>query len=233
MGALNIRPLQEIVKDAISEIGNPSVFSFSDYVNTIERKAHEIYLEEERRAIERILLEKFSPTSVLRNILKSLVDLIQELSTIIANTRRSRGGGSSEYILKEALARHANIESEVIGKHKGEESYYPDLAIPSLIDLTQNKHKSIALAVKRTLRERWREDTDVFKYFPNSAFVCISEDTDISNRKLRDMEKIGIKVLFIPDNIHEKHEDFINKNIKIMKVYKLSFLPDWIRTILS
>ncbi len=233
MGALNIRPLQEIVKDAISEIGDPSAFSFSDYVNTIERKAHEIYLEEEREAIERILLEKFSPTSVLRNILKGLVNLIQELSTIIANTRRSRGGGSSEYILKEALFRYANIESEVIGKQKGEGSYYPDLAIPSQINLNQNKHKSIALAVKRTLRERWREDVAIFNHFPNAAFVCISESTDISNRKLRDMEKEGIKTLFLPDQIYEKHESFINNNIKTMKVYKLSFLPDWIRTILS
>jgi len=233
MGTLDIRPLKEIVEDAISEVGDPSPFSFSDYVNAIERKAHEIYLEEERKAIERILLKKFGSASILRNILKGLVSFIQELSTVIANTRRSRGGGSSEYILKEALFRYANIESEVIGKQKGRESYYPDLAIPSRMGLIQNKHKSIALAVKRTLRERWREDVAIFNHFPNSAFVCISEGTDISDRKLRDMEKEGIKVLFLPDPIYERHQDFISKNIKVMRVYRLSFLPDWISSMLS
>ncbi len=233
MSKLDIRPLQEIVKEAISQIENPYIFSFSEYVNAIERKAHEIYLDEEKKAIEHVLLEKFGPTSVLGNILKGLVNLIQELSTIIANTRRARGGGSSEYILKEALFRYANIKSEVIGRQQGEGSYYPDLAIPSRISLTENKHKSIALAVKRTLRERWREDVAIFNYFPNSAFVCISEDTDISNRKLKDMESEGIGVLFIPDLIYKKHENFISSNIKKMKVYKLSYLPVWITTILS
>lgn len=233
MGTLEIRPLQEIVNDAISEIGDPSDYSFSDYVNIIEQKAHEIYLREEKEAIKRILLERFRPVSMLGDILEHLVKLIQELSTIIANTRRSRGGGSSEYILKEALSRYAGIDSEVIGKQKGKKSYYPDLAIPSGKDLIQNPDKSIALAVKRTLRERWREDVTIFKHFPNSAFVCISEATDISNRKLEDMEKEGIKVLFLPDAIYKKHEDFIRNEIKNMKVYQLSDLPDWVRSMLS
>lgn len=233
MGILEIRPLQEIVKEAISEINNPKVYSFSDYVNIIERKAHRLYLKEEREAIKRILLKKFNPESTINNILESLVSLIQTLSTAIANTRRSRGGGSSEYILKEALNKYAGIESEVIGKQRGEKSYYPDLAIPSLKELNQDPSKSIALAVKRTLRERWREDVSIFGHFPNSAFVCISEATDISNRKLMDMEREGIKTLFLPDSIYEKHKEFIENHIKSMEVYKLSQLPDWIRSILS
>jgi len=212
MKPLNIRPLQAIVHDAINTIGDPSRHSFSDYINTIERKAHEIYLEEERKAIEELLLRKFNPRSMLKDIIKNLIRLIQELSTVIANTRRARGGGSSEYILKEALLRYAGIPSEVIGKRKGEKSYYPDLAIPSRNDLTKNPQKSIALAVKRTLRERWREDINIFNHFPNSAFVCISESTDISNRKLEDMENEGIKVLFLPDSIYQKHRSFIEEN---------------------
>lgn len=227
MGDLSIAPIEEIIKKAISHIENPKDFSFSEYINQIEKKAHEIYLEEEKKAIKSKLLKKFNSNSVLKQILEELADLIQKLSVIIANTRRARAGVSSEYILREALLRYAGIESEVIGKMKGKNSYYPDIAIPS------QKELIIALAVKRTLRERWREDISIFKYYPNSAFVCISEDTDVSEKKLKDMEIEGIKVLFLPDAVYEKHKEYIKNNIRKMKVYKLSDLPTWIRSILS
>jgi len=232
MGSLEVRRLQEIVDDAIREISNPLDYSFSDYVNTIERKAHEIYLQEEKQAIKQILIKKFKTDSVLGNILEDLTEFIQKLSTIIANTRRSRGGGSSEYILKEALFRYAGINSEIIGRQRGNKSYYPDLAIPSGKDLIQNPSKAVALAVKRTLRERWREDITIFKHFPNSAFVCISENTDISTRKLKDMEKEGIGVLFLPDGKYKSLQLFIKNKVKRMKIYPLSSLPDWIRNII-
>jgi len=109
VGDLNIVPIEEIIKKAISHIENPKDFSFSEYINQIEKKAHEIYLEEEKKAIKSKLLEKFNPNSVLKHILEELADLIQKLSVIIANTRGARAGVSSEYILREALLRYAGV----------------------------------------------------------------------------------------------------------------------------
>ena len=43
----------------------------------------------------------------------------------------------------------------------------------------QDLDRSVALAVKRTLRERWREDTSIFSKFKNAVFVCISEKKPI------------------------------------------------------
>jgi len=225
MSILKIRKPEEIIKEAIKVLDASNNYNFSDFVNELERKAHVIYLREEQKAIEDFILEKFGKTSILRDIIKDLAKTIATLSTVIANTRRARGGKSSEYILSYALKYYANIDNELVGGRRSDGSYYPDIAIPSAKLLKEKPHKAIALAVKRTLRERWREDIALFSHFPNAAFVCISESTDITEKKLSDMEKEGIKVLFLPD----KKFSQIKLKVSEMKIYKLSDLPLWIR----
>lgn len=232
MGLLKIRPPEWIIKEAVNKLALSKNLTFSEYVNKIENKAHEIYLEEELRAIEEILLAQFKKNSSLDSIVKDLARLISNLSTVIANTRRARGGKSSEYILSYALKYYAGIDNEVIGSKSSRKSYYPDIAIPSKKDLENYPERAIALAVKRTLRERWRGDVSIFFHYPNAAFVCISESTDITKDKLKDMEKEGIKVLFLPDGRFKSLQSFIEKEIENMEVYRLSFLPKWIGNVL-
>jgi hypothetical protein len=170
---------------------------------------------------------------ILANIVKELAKLIATLSTQIANTRRARSGKSSEYILSYALKYYSGIENEVIGNSKNKGSYYPDIAIPSKEKLINTPQKAIALAVKRTLRERWREDINIFKHYPNAAFVCISESTDITESKIKDMENEGIKVLFLPDGKYKSLQLPIKNKVKQIQIYPLSDLPDWIHNILK
>jgi hypothetical protein len=210
----DIPELKEIIKEAVSRV-EPSK-DFSMYVNKIEKEAHKIYLEYEKEAIKKSFLDL-------------IADFISELSTSIANTRRSRGGKSSEYIISFALER-LGIPNEVIGNKKNKnKSYYPDIAIPSYEEI--EKGNGIALAIKRTLRERWREDTSIFKY-KKAAFVCLSDSSDITESKLLDMEKEGIKVLFLEDSLFRRYKNAIN-NLKQMEVYPLSKLPEWIESKLN
>jgi len=213
--AENLPDTISIIEEAVKKVKPTN--NFSIYVNKIEQEAHLLYLKYEKEAIKNLFLDVIS-------------EFMSEISTSIANTRRSRGGKSSEYIISFAL-KEIGIPNEVIGNKKEEEnSYYPDIAIPSYNELKSGK--GIALAIKRTLRERWREDISIFK-FPKAAFVCLSGSSDLTVNKLLDMEKEGIKVLFIEENLFSKHKNFIESGIKQMEVYPLSKLPWWIKKNLS
>jgi len=222
-----IKAVSDIIAEAVKNVKQDDI-SFSNYINEIEKEAHRLYLLEERKAIKEILLMKVNPENKLKDILEKIADIVIELSTVISNTRRSRGGISSEYILSYALKKYG-IDNEPVGRKKSKRSYYPDVAIPSMEVLEKNPDKAIALAVKRTLRERWREDLSIFSHFHNAAFVCISDSTDITEGKLLDMQKEGLKVLFLPDQLYLSLKNFIEENIKQMEVYELSHLPQWIK----
>jgi len=226
-----IETVSNIIAKAVKNVKYNDI-SFSNYVNKIEKEAHKLYLLEEKKAVREILLTKLNPEDKLKDILERIVDIIIELSTVISNTRRARGGISSEYILSYALKKYG-INNEPIGRKKSRRSYYPDVAIPSMKALEENPDKAIALAVKRTLRERWREDLSIFSHFHNAAFVCISDSSDITKGKLIDMQKEGLKILFLPDQLYSSLRSFIKESIKQMEIYELSYLPKWIKKTLN
>ncbi|TCK03934.1 EcoRII-like protein [Phorcysia thermohydrogeniphila] len=230
----SIRAVSDIIDEAVRNVRGriSSDVSFSEYVNEIEKEAHRLYLLEEKRVVREILLKEINPESRLKDTLQKVADIVVELSTVIANTRRSRGGMSSEYILSYALKEYG-IDNEPVGRRRSKKSYYPDVAIPSKEALEKNPNGVIALAVKRTLRERWREDIPIFRHFPNAAFVCLSDSADITEGKLLDMQEEGLRVLFLPDNLYFSLKGFIEEDIKRIEVYELSYLPRWIRAKLS
>lgn len=50
-------------------------------------------------------------------------------------------------------------------RKKKKEAYLPDIAVPNWVALINDPDKAVAIAVKRTLRERWRGDTSIFLKF--------------------------------------------------------------------
>lgn len=179
--------------------------NFSDVINEIEEEANRIYRIYERKAIERYLRDKSLTTKDVLTAINAIID--NSLITSIANIRKARAGSSVQTILVKALSA-LGIKCEVARyEYKG---YRPDIIVPSNKMLERGVEHVFVLAVKRTLRERWAEDIDVFK-FPNSAFVLIKPDPDFTPEKARDMVRRGMKNVYIPDILYDKLKDVLRK----------------------
>ncbi len=228
MGKLDIPKVGEIIEEAIETILKKysiktlkelfETISFSEVVNKVEEEAENLYRNYEREAIKKYLQNRGLANKDVFEAIEKILD--NSLITSIANIRRSRAGLTSQQILAKAL-KELGIPCQISKiSFKG---YRPDITVPSDIVIKKDLSKGFAIAVKRTLRERWAEDIDVFK-FPNSAFVLIKPDSDFTPAKAMDMVKRGMKSVYIPDDLYEKYKEILEKEFKnIFK--KLSDLP--------
>ncbi len=224
MARLDIPPVDEILQRGIaevirekksaslSELVNGS--NFANVIEEIEKKAHEVYLKEEVHAVRNKLIRE--GLSKKDADMASKAFITDNLVTSISNTRRARGGSSSEGILRLVL------NSMGIPCEKGrikDKGYRPDLVIPSNDVISSTPERGVAIAVKRTLRERWSEDIDVFR-FPRGMFVLFLPDPDFNMTKAEDMISRGMKEIYINDELYEKSGGFLTKEF-----HKLSDLP--------
>ncbi len=227
MSKLEIPKVEAIINEAIEEVlkrYNQSsikdllkVKSFSDVINEIEGEAERLYKIYEKKAVKKYLKNKKLADKNILEVMDRIID--NSLITSIANIRRSRAGSTSQQILIKIL-KEFEIPCQISKlSFKG---YRPDITIPSDEIISKNPNKGFAIAVKRTLRERWAEDIDIFK-FPNSAFVLIKPDPDFTPVKAEDMIKRGMKKVYIPDTIYEKYKNELKAFKDIFK--RLSDLP--------
>lgn len=213
--------LKEYKVESLSELVER--FNVSDIVVKLEKKANKIYRDLERQAVKSYLIDKgLSPKDA-----EKITELIlheNNLTKEISNIRRARAGKTVEEILMRILRAH-NIPCERGRKIR---NYRPDVVIPDNATLSTKPEKAVAIAVKRTLRERWAEDIDVFR-FPHGMFVLITPDPDFNEGKAQDMINRGMKEIYIPDELYES-SPFLNKYPEFKK---LSSLPSQIRKIIE
>jgi len=192
--------------------------SFSEIAIELERIASDIYRKLERAALIEYLIDR----GLNRSDAEKVADIIvgeEDITKEISNIRRARAGRTSEEILLIVLNAYGiPCERGRIEVH----GYRPDIVVPNNATIRHIPNKAIAIAVKRTLRERWAEDIDVFRYFPNAAFVLLTHDPDFNEDKARDMVNRGMKRIYIPDTLYEASKSFI---YKYPQFKKLSDLP--------
>lgn len=109
--------------------------------------------------------------------------------------------------------------------------YRPDVVVPSVDVFSVSPEKGVAIAVKRTLRERWAEDIDVFK-FRNGVFVLLIRDPDFNEEKARSMIERGMRRVYIPDEMHEKFS-FLSDLMFRSCFRRLSQLPSDLKAFLE
>lgn len=219
MSDLGIPSIEEILRKGIdrvvekSNVSNLSNLieksSLSEVIVEIESTAHKIYLEEEMEAVNNLLKNRGIPAREAN--LASEVFIKEDLVTRLANTRRVRGGLTSERILRVVLA-SLGIPCEK-GRIKAK-GYRPDIAVPSNEALRKSPSKAVAIAVKRTLRERWAEDIDVFSSFKNGKFVLLLPDPDFNESKAGDMVNRGMKKVYINDGLYEQNKSFMTDEFR-------------------
>ncbi len=229
MVELKISKFEEILEDGIKKLLTENKvqslceliekIGFSAVLINIEAKAYEIYRERERSAVKEVLENKNIPSEMAEKIIRIFID--ESLATRIANIRRVRGGLTAESILRKVL-REAEIPCEKCKiKVAG---YRADIAVPSNSVLKSCPEKAVAIAVKRTLRERWAEDTNLFRKFKRAKFVLLTPDPDFNEEKAKDMIERGMKEIYIPDELYEKCKDFAVRYSELKKHSQL--IPD-------
>jgi len=206
------------IKKLIEETGVRSIdelfkkISLGELLTKIEEKAEEIYRQEEKKVIREILLQNGIPPDIVERVMEIFID--KGLATSIANTRRARAGSTAESILRTLLNKlgipceKCNVEIE---------GYRPDIVVPSNEVLRKSPEKAVAIAVKRTLRERWAEDTDVFRKFKHGKFVLLTYDPDFNEEKVKDMISRNMQEIYIPDKLYEDNIAFVTKYTQVRR----------------
>jgi len=191
--------------------------NISKIVVELERKADSIYRLEERKALIGYLKDR----GLNENESNKVADLIlheRDLTKEISNIRRARAGRTAEEIIIRAL-KACNIPCERGGRKIN--GYRPDVVVPNNRTLKNFPQKAVAIAVKRTLRERWAEDIDIFK-FPHGKFVLLTPDPDFNEGKVKDMISRGMKHVYIPDELYDE-SPFVKEYPQIKKLSSLPF----------
>jgi len=190
--------------------------NFSNVINEIEEEAEEIYKNYEKEAVRDYLERKGLVSKDVIDAIHAIMD--NSLITSISNVRKARAGLSSQIILIRVL-RALGVKCDVARFEY--EGYRPDIVVPSNEAFRGGINRVFVLAIKRTLRERWAEDIDVFK-FPNSAFVLIKPDPDFTLDRAEDMAKRGMKRIYIPDRLYDRFKNSLNN---LEKRYNAIFKP--------
>jgi len=204
---------------------------FSEVITRLENIAHEIYLNYEKEALKKVVQK-------MNISIEKFIDIMLKSGCkTMSNIRKGRAGLTIElffnYVLKEI-----GIPSEIVGRSKKLKEWFggytPDIIIPSIKEFLKNPDKAIAVAIKRTCRERWREDKSVFKA-PNGVFIALyPEEKDWKEFNiglLKSIENEGFRIIFINDRLYKEKENIINK-VKI-KVKKLSDFPEYVKNVIN
>jgi len=228
MGKLNIPSVDDIIKEAIKNVQDrykintlreaATSVGLSKLLNEIEEETNRLYKLYERKAIDEYIKLHYQdmkdPSEVFLKALEN------SLVKSITNTRKSRGGQSSQKLLAYILQYGYGIPCEASKIRIS--GYEVDIGVPSKEAILEGW--GYALAVKRTLRERWFEDLPIFNY-PHSAFVLIKPDPDFNLKKARAMVTQGLKKAYIPDELYEAFRNELEQSYsQIFK--KLSDLPN-------
>ncbi|MCX7845806.1 MAG: type II restriction endonuclease, partial [Dictyoglomaceae bacterium] len=191
---------------------------FGDILILIDDKATEIYIYYEKKALyklaeEWIKIQKEDIKRELENILsqKNWENFIKEASKVftefgilvqkfekdLGNMRKARGGITfQKTVLK--LLNFIGIKGEIPYGKEGESLGRVDIVIPSSEIALKFPDKAVFLTCKRTLRERWKQETPLLKYSKKIFLVTIDEN--ISEKKAYEINKLGF-IAFIKDDI--------------------------------
>lgn len=203
------------------------VLEASKVIGELERRAEKIYRSREFEAVKEYLISAGLSEKQVETFLELFLgehDLAKEIS----NIRRARAGRTAEEILIRVLRASGVPCERGKGKIMG---YRPDVVVPSVDVFSVSPEKGVAIAVKRTLRERWAEDIDVFK-FRNGVFVLLITDPDFNEEKARSMIERGMRRVYIPDEMHEKFS-FLSDLMFRSCFRRLSQLPSDLKAFLE
>lgn len=216
--------LQKILNSAIEAIQkeNPELLKpeyikqhFSECAITLERKAFDIYLNNEENLFLSIIEEwvskntdflkelsiKFPETTDFsKEICKYFYPMVQRMEFNSSQTRKARGGKTFEYII-EYLLKKVSISCKKPSGEARKILKRIDLVIPDQETALKRPDKAYFLSCKRTLRERWKQTIPERK--PSWRVFLLTLDENLPEDKAIEIDSLGM-IVYVRDELKER-----------------------------
>ncbi len=140
---------------------------------------------------------------------------VQQLEKDLGNMRKARGGKTFEKAISHLLSAYGIPHQTPMGKARHELKSI-DLVVPDIETALSQSERSVLLALKRTLRERWKEEVAAAK---ERRCWLVTLDADISEEKVTAILGEGIERVYAPEEAIKR----LSQSDKI-QVRSLNFL---------
>lgn len=205
----SIPSVDEILGEAVASMGitqlsqDEILNKFGHLVSQLETAANEIYDKYEASAFKKLIsLVKAGKQTLSDSEIESLVFKAKRLEFQAGQMRKSRGGSSLHKIVQELL-NLAGVSCEIPHKETKEVLRRIDLVAPDADTAKDTPDKAIFLAVKRTLRERWKQV--VPEHMKGARLYLVTINGQCSEQKAKEIKETGM-VAYVPEHLkNQKH----------------------------
>lgn len=157
-------------------------------------------------------------------LFSDFAEAVQRLEKDLGNMRKARGGKTFEKAVSHLLSAWGIPHQAPQGNARRELKSI-DLVVPDVQTVQANPERSVLLALKRTLRERWKEEVPAAK---GKRCWLITLDPVISEGKVDAIIGEGIEQVYAPDEVVQRWR----QNAKI-QVRSLNALPEDLKQAIS
>lgn len=205
-----IPSVDRILDEAATEIGisklrrEDILGNFAELVNKLEAAAARVYKSYEDKAFQSLAQYV---TEVQRNAagvspIELAVEAARRLEFRAGQMRKARGGASFQKIVQKLLGL-AGVRCEEPSKETRRILRRIDLVSPSAEVARKTPDKAIFLAVKRTLRERWKQV--VPEQMKGARLYLVTINGECSAEKAKEIKDAGM-VAYVPGSLkRQKH----------------------------
>jgi len=199
---MGIERILENFEALVSKIEETAFRIYSSYENKAFNKLLSLWMEENKNTITGILESKErveSKREKLTNLLLELVPLIREMEFKAGQMRKSRGGAAFEEIIA-LLLKQVGIPVEKPSKKTKKLMKRIDYVSPDAETAEKTPDKAIFLAMKRTLRERWKQV--VPEQMKGARLYLVTLDEKMSEEKANEIQETGM-IVYVPSKVKE------------------------------
>jgi hypothetical protein len=198
-----------ILEEAITNLKIPNMpqetvlNNFGNFLGKLESEAWEIYKKHEDMAFKKLMtLVKEEKYSSLDNQFENLVTATRKLEFTAGQMRKARGGASFQKIVQKLL-NLAGVPCETPTKEIKTLLKRIDLVSPSADIALKTPDKAIFLAVKRTLRERWKQV--VPEQMKGARLYIVTINGECPESKAQEINEAGL-IAYVPEKLKsQKH----------------------------
>lgn len=205
--------LKESTKDLKKMSANQVMNEFEELLLKHEEKAFEIYKYYESKALDKLIdlwltsnknrieiaINKKGINGI-KDILSDFAKHVREFEFHASQMRKARGGKAFELLTK-ILLNAAGVPCEEPHRETREILRRIDLVSPNAETARLTPDKSIFIAVKRTLRERWKQI--VPEHMKGARLYLITIDDYLTEKKADEIKETGM-VVYVRSELKEK-----------------------------
>lgn len=225
-----IPDIDHILKEAVEslklhEVSAEGIMSnFEQRIREVESKAFKIYRRYEKEAFEKLndmwirqnanwitkILEEKGQEGIA-DILSGFTSFVRDLEFRAGQMRKARGGKTFERIVK-LLLNLAGVPCEEPHRETRKILKRIDLVSPDAETARDTPDKSIFIATKRTLRERWKQV--VPEHMKGARLYLVTINDKIPEGKANEIKETGM-VVYVRDKLknqpHLKDKPWVRK----------------------